>query len=151
MQLAFPEHRISLSFRDDNTYGFEPVQAKEIPNFSGLEEGRRLPGFWLKGESSSRVDLVLPESPEKLAVYVNSRALQTVELRVEGTLFKIDFDKPGWRRVVVPGELAVDWTDRALFRLRASSPRGFRPADRGNSDTRYLGCRIAFSVLEPAS
>jgi hypothetical protein len=74
-------------------------------------------------------------------------------LDVEGTIFVIEFERPRWRRVEVPGKLAVPWRGRRLYRIGITSPGGFRPSASGNgevrgADTRYLGCRVAISKSE---
>jgi hypothetical protein len=132
---------IRIAFRDVNTYGFEPVDA----------EGPI--GFWVMGGKTARVDLICAKRPEKLHIDLHSRVAQTVELLVEGTLFKVEFERPRWQRVDIPGTAAVPWKGRILYRITVASPSGSRPSssgegEAGKADTRFLGCRVAISTSD---
>ena len=126
---------VRVAFRDGNTFGFEPA-GEERPV-----------AFWVRGGRSAAVDVVSAERPRLLRIDLHSRIPQTVELDVEGALFRVEFEKPRWQKVEVPGGMAVGWMGRFLFRLRVRSPAGFRPADHGGEDLRFLGCRVAVSIL----
>jgi hypothetical protein len=139
---------IRLYFKDRSTYGYEPVDAGELPWTAESDEQLRLPGCWVKGEAAAEFDVVLRQRPESLVVGLLSRAApHVVYLRVEGTLFQINFTKAGWQRVSVPGELAARWQRKALYRCTVTTKSGYRPSDAGAQDDRYLGCRIAFSAI----
>jgi len=131
---------IRIAFNDGNTYGLEPVDAD------------RQIGFWVKGGGKANVSIVCAESPSTLLIDVHSRVVQTVELEVEGAAFKLNFDRPRWRRLEVPGKLAVPWRHRSLFRIAIASPSGFHPVEAGEktgqADTRNLGCRVGISSQE---
>ncbi len=127
---------VRLVFLDEGTYGLEPVGRR------GLEQL----GFWVRGGEAARVDVVCGRRPETLYIDVRSPVdSQAVELRVEGALFRLRFERAGWKRTIeVPGELATRWMHRALFRLRISSSAAFTPA----GDPRELGCQVAVYARE---
>ena len=124
---------LRLAFRDGNTYGFEPA-------------GDQHPvAFWVRGGKTASVSTVCAAGTNGLVVELHSRVPQTVDLMVEGALYRVKLDKPRWQSVEIPGSLAADWMRRALFRLKITSPEGFHPAESGDGDDRYLGCQVAVS------
>ena len=126
---------LRLAFRDGNTYGFEPA-------------GEQRPvAFWVRGGDTASVSVVCPAKTEQLTIELHSRVPQTVDLLVEGALYKVKLDKPRWQSVEIPGSLAANWMRRSLFRMKIASAKGFRPAESDNSgDDRYLGCQVAVST-----
>ena len=130
---------VRLVFRDDQTYGYEPVE----------ENGVLYPAFWQVGNSSARVNVVCAERPEKLIVRILSQKVQQVELKAEGATFEVNFETPRWQTIEVPGELAAPWMHRAIYRLTVKTADGYRPSEHGSTDTRFLGCRVAIQAIFP--
>lgn len=122
-----------LVFRDANTYGYEPVQYRQ----------ETYHGFWQQGGTTAQIYVVSGLRPESYTLLVHSRVPQDVTINTPSGSHTISFESPAWKEFSLPGESALNWTNRALLPLNIITQSGFRPSDEGKADTRYLGARIA--------
>lgn len=139
---------LRIYFEDGNTFGYEPVPTKLLSWIVDSREDQQAPGFWVRGGTTARLDVITRERPESLELGLHSMAVpQILLLEVEGKVTQIHLASAKWKHVTIPGELGISWKRKTLFRITINCPAGMRPSESGGEDDRYLGCRVAVSAI----